>query len=857
MSEVCGQHKISTPDASPPLAAPFAESAEDILDSAPCGFISTLPDGTIVQVNATFLSWTGQSRATLLAGRRFQDLLTVPGRMFYETHFAPLLRMQGFVKEIACQIERVGREPMQVLVNSSLKLDAGGQPLVIRTIVFDATERAKYEQELRRARDEAQQLAAIVTSSGDAIFSIGLDGIVRTWNPGATRLFGYAEAEAVGRAIDESIVPDDRQAEQAGIYETVRSGQELVVAETLRRRKDGSLVPVEINAAPIRDSNGRVTALSFIQRDIGPRIAADAAQSHSEQLHRIAFDLAPAGMVYFGLNARFTRVNARMCEISGYTADELLEMKISELTHPDDRARDSALLDSFLCGATPLYENEKRYVRKDGGILWVSATARMVTGDAGQQLHGIGVVRDISGRKLAEEARQRSDEQLRRSIAWSPIPIVIHGEDGTILEVSEGWTRFSGYTIQDIPTITDWARLAYGEQQSTVKELIAGLFRLDNTDHTGEFQVRAKDGSLRIWDFYTTPLGFVGPGGQRLLLSTAIDITDRRLAELRLIESESLFRATFENAAIGFAQVGPDGTWMRVNQRLCTIVGYRAEELVTKRFQDITHPDDVDANLRNIRCMFDGRIDTFQMEKRYLRKDGSIVWVDLSVGAVRDGGGAIAYFVSTVADIGARKEAEAHNRLLMSEVNHRAKNLLGVVQAVARQTARSGDPATFVTRLSDRIAGLTESHDLLVRNQWRGVDMADLARGQLAHFQGLSGTRVLLAGPPARLNPAAAQGIGMALHELATNAGKYGALSNSDGRVRIGWDIVDMPEPAFTVHWLEEDGPEVVPPGRSGFGQTVIVRMAEHAVDGAVELDYRSTGLSWRLTAPLARVLET
>jgi two-component sensor histidine kinase len=111
-------------------------------------------------------------------------------------------------------------------------------------------------------------------------------------------------------------------------------------------------------------------------------------------------------------------------------------------------------------------------------------------------------------------------------------------------------------------------------------------------------------------------------------------------------------------------------------------------------------------------------------------------------------------------------------------------------------------------------------------------------------------------GPPARLSPAAAQGIGMALHELATNASKYGALSNEVGRVHISWQVANAPSPTFTMRWLEEGGPKVVTPSRRGFGQMVIGRMVESAVDGTVEIDYRESGVSWKLSAPAAGTME-
>ncbi len=270
-----------------------------------------------------------------------------------------------------------------------------------------------------------------------------------------------------------------------------------------------------------------------------------------------------------------------------------------------------------------------------------------------------------------------------------------------------------------------------------------------------------------------------------VLARLAGDVIERGQSELfsryegAIRDYETRFQATFENAAVGIAHVAPDGRWLRVNKALCRIVGYPAEELVTKSFQDITHPDDLAADLAQVEQIRDGKINSYEMDKRYLRKDGAIVWVRLTVGCVRKSDGSIDYFVSVVEDISARKHAE----------------------------------------------------DELRKSEER-------FRSSLVH---------------SRLNAAAAQGIGLALHELATNASKYGAFSTDRGRADIGWGTEGD---TFTMSWIERDGPSVSAPKRRGFGTIVVEAMAERSVDGTVDLHYPPSGLTWRLTCPAANALE-
>jgi PAS domain S-box-containing protein len=338
------------------------------------------------------------------------------------------------------------------------------------------------------------------------------------------------------------------------------------------------------------------------------------------------------------------------------------------------------------------------------------------------------------------------------------------------------------------------------------------------------------------------------------VLSVIRDVSDRKRAEDKLRVSEIRYRRIFEAAQDGVLLLDPDTCKITdANPFMTVLLGYPHDQLVGKELFEIGLLKDEVASqemLRKLKTEHHARYENLPLKSQ----GGRHQEVEVVANLYEEDGRAV--IQCNIRDITERKRAEEHNKLLMAEVNHRSMNLLAVVQAVAQQTARAGDPETFVGRLFERIDGLAASQDLLVKNEWQGVDVADLIEAQLAHFKDLIGTRVLLDGLPARLTPAAAQGIGMALHELATNAGKYGALSNANGRVRISWQVGAASKSMFLMSWLEEGGPKVTPPTRKGFGQMVIGRMVEAAVDGTAEIDYRESGFSWKLSAPFASTLQ-
>jgi two-component sensor histidine kinase len=196
--------------------------------------------------------------------------------------------------------------------------------------------------------------------------------------------------------------------------------------------------------------------------------------------------------------------------------------------------------------------------------------------------------------------------------------------------------------------------------------------------------------------------------------------------------------------------------------------------------------------------------------------------------------------------------------LLMHEINHRAKNILSVVQAMAQQT--KGDSCQeWISQFTERIRGLSASYDLLVKNEWQNVRLAELVRTHLAHFGDLLDTRIAVRGPEVRITSAAAQTFGMALHELATNAAKYGALSTDTGRVDIAWDLelAGDGRQRFTMEWGERGGPTVIAPTRRGFGWSVLCQLTNMSLGADVTLSYSPTGVVWRLACPADRLLES
>ena len=343
-----------------------------------------------------------------------------------------------------------------------------------------------------------------------------------------------------------------------------------------------------------------------------------------------------------------------------------------------------------------------------------------------------------------------------------------------------------------------------------------------------------------------------------LVLYTEV-VTPKVEARMRLEAAEARYRAVFNQMAMGVARVAPDGRFLEMNDRYCAITGYGREDLLQLRFHDITHPDDLTTDTTNTDALLAGAVQTFSIEKRYLTKAERSVWVDLTVALVRTEAGEPDYFISIIADITYRKDSEVEQqlyqdqlRLMINELNHRVKNTLATVQSMAAQTMRGEtDLGVAYGKFESRLMSLSEVHGILTREHWHGAELTEVVERALRPFLGDGRERVRIEGPQVWLQPGPALALALVFHELATNAVKYGALSNAGGRVALHWRL-DADGERLELTWAESDGPPVSPPTRKGFGTRLIERGLRGDLRGAASLRYEPSGLVCAMEARLS-----
>ena len=423
-------------------------------------------------------------------------------------------------------------------------------------------------------------------------------------------------------------------------------------------------------------------------------------------------------------------------------------------------------------------------------------------------------------------------------VASSDDAIVAKDLDSIVVAWNPAAERLFGYTADEM--IGESIRRLFPPDRQNEEDLI--LERILAGERVGQFFTKRLHKDGRLLDVLIT-VSPVRDGNGTIVGASKIarDATPILESQRRLHESEERFRMLADNIS-QFAWIArPDGHAVWYNRRWYDFTGMTLEETQGLGWRKLHHPDHLPRAEEHFRKSLESGEeweDTFPLRS----KGGEYRWFLSRATPIRDENGEIVWWFGTNTDITEQREQAEQIRLLLMEVNHRSKNMLSTVQAIARRSV--GDDGSFIRRFEDRLRSLATNQDILVKRAWREIPVSELVEVQLAFLSGAHGD-VRANGPDCALTPRAAEVVGMALHELATNSLKYGALSAKAGQVEIAWAFS---ADGFAMEWCESGGPLVRPPEHTGFGATLIRDVPRHNLNAEVELDYRLEGLRWSLT---------
>ncbi|MGO9545786.1 MAG: PAS domain S-box protein [Rhodomicrobium sp.] len=724
----------------------------------------------------------------------------------------------------------------------------------------DVTQRVEAERALRESRRDLDRAQAVARTGS---WRLDVHRNELTWSAETYRIFGippdtpltYESFLAAVHAEDRERVDHSWKAAVAGAAYDL---EHRIVA-------DNETKWVRERAELDFDANGKLLSGFGTVQDITDKKAAEEQLLHQRRLTEVIGDRAADAIFLTDEAGCITYANPEAERAFGFEPWEMEGQNLHELLHHhyadgSEFPRGSCPMSKIQETGATVRNHEDVFFRKDGWPVQVSCSYAPLEKE-GRRCGAVFVVRDISAQKAAQAALRDSEERLRLSNEAAGI--------GTFtVDLGSGRAYYSAELAETLgfPGISTaqideaFARVHKADLAAVQAKYQAGLSGAGDGRIRMEFRFVRPGGEIR-WLTWTGRVDFRQDPAGRVpfrVVGACVDITEHMRAEEALRASEERFRAIVGTAVDAIVVIDEKGEIQSINPAGERMFGYTSEE-ITGRNVSMLMPEpqhsEHDSYIASYRQTGIGKIIPGGRETKHLRKDGSIFSADLSVAEWHAGGER--YFTGIVRDISERKRQSEKVQLLLREVNHRAKNMLALVQAIASRTA-APDHAEFMKRFSERLSALAASQDLLVGSGWQGAAIEALVRSQLSHFKSLIDDRIRLKGPALHLSASAAQTIGMALHELATNAGKYGALSSGSGGIEIAWRLVPNlgGSEQFHMIWAEHGGPPAAPPRRAGFGTTVIETIPRMELDAEIMMDYTPEGLHWCLRCPAESVLE-
>jgi PAS domain S-box-containing protein len=586
--------------------------------------------------------------------------------------------------------------------------------------------------------------------------------------------------------------------------------------------------------------------------DAVERARAEAARRTSEGRLRLAVDAGRMAVWEHDSTTDTITTTPELNRLFGYPADARpTAAEIRAQYPPGERDLLVAAAAAAIKRGENFFEVEYRFRRLDGSLRWFLMRAEMDLSPDGVPTRSVGVVLDITDRKKNDEELREREAELRTALEAGALAVFDYDHATGQMRSSPRLNEMYGYppdrqlTIQDI-------RARYHPEH--LDEIASRLRQRDGdpTIHHFDWTTRLllPDGTVR----WLNGRGeYIRDEAGQAIRSRGVvmDITERKQAE----EANARLAAVVSSspdAIVSFAaQNRAILTW---NKGAEALFGYREAEAIGAPVGLLVSPEHL-TDLENQTGVFDRaiagghvRLDTIRR-----RKDGTLVDVSVSATRMTDRSGRVLGVSAIFRDITERKRWEEHQRLLINELNHRVKNTLATVQSIASQSLRiASTPAEARHAVEERLFALSRVHNVLTRENWEGAAIREVVDEAVAPYQPKGRDRIRITGPDLRLSPRMALAVAMVLQELATNAVKYGALSNDAGEVRLEWRIdPEGKEPRLHLNWTESGGPAVTTPTRRGFGTRLIERSLAQDLEGEVLLAFQPAGLICTIQAPV------
>ncbi len=534
--------------------------------------------------------------------------------------------------------------------------DENGELIGIVHVAMDMTEQLMKAAALKESEEKYRRLVG-ESLQGMAILQEGRYVYV---NSAFAKILGYTVDEILTLSLNEVIgtvyKADLERLNQNRIL--MEKGDSSTTHHRFRRvRKDGSLRWMDASER-ITQFDGK-PALQVFEIDITEQVEAEEKIKHSESRFRGIFENAGLGIALIDLEKNITTTNSAFQKMFGYSEEELTSMTLEEISLPDSMKQDSENLERIISEGNNQYQIEKQYVRKNGELFWGFLTVTIIRDEKGNPIFTVGMVEDISEKLQVKEELQAEKDRAQMYLDMAGSLILFTDTDLKITMINKQGSKILGRDEEDILN-KNWIEEFIPEtHQKIIADYMKGL--IDGSvapRQTSAGPIIAADGSLRWIQWSDVPIATIG-NRNRGILSAGIDITSQVKTKQDLERSEARFQAVFENAGIGMTVVDVNDNIIHCNPAFEKLVGYSSNELKQMKTADFTHPDDVKIDAEKFSEVLEGIRDSFQMEKRYYRKDGKIVWVNLVVTCVRYEEEDVTYVVGMTEDITERKKAES------------------------------------------------------------------------------------------------------------------------------------------------------------------------------------------------------